>query len=186
MWCSELDNATVYTYSNYSTSDFNSLSALGTLSTATVIIFAVAKPPIAKISNVIGRGQTLALTVVFYILAESVMASAKGIAAYASGQVFYNIGQSGMNVMTVGSRFVDPLQCSTTAMLIIDRQHIIIADITTPRWRGFGLAIPYFPFLITPFISANIVGSVVAPDGIGWRWGIGMFAIRERSLFGSQ
>lgn len=99
--CSELDNATVGTYSNYSTSDFNSLSALGTLSTATVIIFAVAKPPIAKISNVIGRGHTLALTVVLYILAESLMAGAKNIATYAAAQVFYNIGQSGMNVLTV-------------------------------------------------------------------------------------
>lgn len=43
------------------------------------------------------------------------------------------------------------------------------------RWRGFAYAFSYTPFLITPWISAFIVQSVV--DGIGWRWGIGMFAI---------
>ncbi|EFX01082.1 siderochrome-iron transporter [Grosmannia clavigera kw1407] len=146
--------AMIMTLFNYSTSDFNNLSALGTLNTATVIIFAVAKPPIAKISNVIGRGQTLAMTVCFYLLAYILMASAKSIGPYAGGMVFYNIGQSGMNVMT----------------------HIIVADITSPRWRSFGLAICYFPFLITPWVSALIVNSVVSDGGIGWRWGIGMFA----------
>lgn len=108
---SELDNSTVYIYSNYSTSDFDNLSALGTLNTATVIIFAVAKPPIAKISNVIGRGQTLAMTVCFYLLAYILMSSAKSLGPYAGGMVFYNIGQSGMNVMTVRS-FPRPLLSS--------------------------------------------------------------------------
>ena len=106
--CSELDNSTVSIYSNYSTSDFKSLSALGTLNTATVIIFAVAKPPIAKISNVIGRGQTLAMTVCFYLLAYILMSSAKTLGPYAGGLVFYNIGQSGMNVMTVFSFVLCP------------------------------------------------------------------------------
>jgi hypothetical protein len=55
----------------------------------------------------------------------------------------------------------------------------LIADITTPRWRGFALGIAYFPFLITPWVSALIVGQVVGDGGIGWRWGIGMFAIRK-------
>jgi len=43
------------------------------------------------------------------------------------------------------------------------------------RWRGFAYGFSYTPFLVTPWISAFIVQSVV--DGIGWRWGIGMFAI---------
>jgi bifunctional ADP-heptose synthase (sugar kinase/adenylyltransferase) len=71
------------------------------LSTATTIIFAVVKPPIAKISNVIGRGYTLILTISCYLLAYMLMASAKNIGPYAAGLVFYNIGQSGTNVMTV-------------------------------------------------------------------------------------
>ncbi|KAI0477094.1 siderochrome-iron transporter [Xylariaceae sp. FL0804] len=151
----ELDNSTVYVYNNYSTSAFGHLSALGSLSTATTIIFAVVKPPIAKISDVLGRGQTFIFTITCYLVAYMLMASAKSIGPYAAGLVFYNVGQSGTNVMT----------------------NVIVSDITSPRVRGFALAISYFPFLITPWVSALVVGSVVAPDGIGWRWGIGMFAI---------
>jgi MFS family permease len=43
------------------------------------------------------------------------------------------------------------------------------------RWRGFAYGFSYTPFLLTPWVAAFIVQSVV--DGIGWRWGIGMFAI---------
>jgi MFS family permease len=98
---SELDNSTVYTYSNYATSNFSELSALGTLSTATTIIFAVVKPPIAKLSNAIGRGQTFCGTICCYLVAYILMASSKTFGPYAAGMVFYNVGQSGTNVMTV-------------------------------------------------------------------------------------
>ncbi|KAK6826075.1 siderochrome-iron transporter [Apiospora arundinis] len=151
----ELDNSTVYTYKNYSTSAFNQLSTLGTLNTAAVIVFAVVKPPIAKISNVIGRGYTLVFTISCYVLSYILMASAQTIGAYAGGFVLYNIGQSGTNVMT----------------------NIILMDLISPRWRAFAVGFSYFPFLITPWVAALIVASVVAENGIGWRWGIGMFAI---------
>ncbi|KAK6065035.1 Siderophore iron transporter 3-like protein 1 [Seiridium cupressi] len=146
---------TVYVYNNYSTSSFSQLSTLGTLSTATTIIFAVVKPPIAKISNVIGRGYTLVFTISCYLLAYILMASASNIGPYAAGLVFYNVGQSGTNVMT----------------------NVILSDITSPRWRGLAIGLSYFPFLLTPWVSAFIAESVVAENGIGWRWGIGMFAI---------
>ncbi|KAK8093671.1 MFS general substrate transporter [Apiospora hydei] len=151
----ELDNSTVYTYKNYSTSEFNQLSTLGTLNTAAVIVFVVVKPPIAKISNVIGRGYTLVFTVSCYVLSYILMASAQTIGAYVGGFVLYNIGQSGTNVMT----------------------NVILTDLFSPRWRAFAIGFSFFPFLITPWVAALIVGSVVAENGIGWRWGIGMFAI---------
>ncbi|KAK9783831.1 putative Siderochrome-iron transporter [Seiridium cardinale] len=122
----ELDNSTLYVYNNYSTSSFGQLSTLGNLITATTIIFAVVKPPIAKIFNVIGRGYTLIFTISCYLLAY---------------------------------------------------QNVILSDITSPRWRGLAIGLSYFPFLITPWVSAFIAESVVAENGIGWRWGIGMFAI---------
>ncbi|KAK8078467.1 siderochrome-iron transporter [Apiospora saccharicola] len=148
---------TVYTYKNYSTSEFNQLSTLGTLNTSAVIVFAVVKPPIAKISNVIGRGYTLVFTVSCYVLSYILMASARTIGTYAGGFVLYNVGQSGTNVMT----------------------NVILADLFSPRWRAFAFGFSYFPFLITPWVAAFIVASVVAENGIGWRWGIGMFAIRK-------
>lgn len=93
VFASELDNSTVYIYNNYSTSQFNALSKLATLSTATTIIFAVIKPFIAKLSNILGRGQTLMITISFYLLAYILMASSTSINAYAAGMVFYSVGQ---------------------------------------------------------------------------------------------
>lgn len=42
-------------------------------------------------------------------------------------------------------------------------------DITTARQRGFWLAVAYFPFLITCFVSANIAGAMIKHSN--WRWG---------------
>ncbi|KAI1473413.1 major facilitator superfamily domain-containing protein, partial [Daldinia eschscholtzii] len=91
----------------------------------------------------------------FYIVAYIVMSSAKTFNTYAAGSIFYSLGQSSTNLMN----------------------DIIIADLTTARYRAFGIALSFWPFLITPWIAAFIVDSVVAPTGIGWRWGIGMLAI---------
>ncbi|KAJ5732735.1 siderochrome-iron transporter [Penicillium malachiteum] len=149
----ELDNSTVYIYNNYSTSSFNALSKLAALSTAGSVLFAVIKPPIAKLSNVMGRGQTYMMTISLYILSYILMASAKTINTYAAGYIFYVMGQSGTNIMN----------------------DIVISDLSNARWRGFAIGVSFTPYLVTPWVSGFIVDSVV--DGIGWRWGIGMFAI---------
>ncbi|KAI1778739.1 MFS general substrate transporter [Hypoxylon cercidicola] len=151
----ELDNSTVYIYRNYASSEFEELSKLATLSTASTIIFAVAKPPFAKLSNVIGRGGTYLIAIGFYILAYIIMASARTFNAYAAGSIFYSVGQSATNLMN----------------------DVVIADLTTARYRAFGIALSFWPFLITPWTAAFIVDSVTSPTGIGWRWGIGMLAI---------
>ncbi|RDW62587.1 hypothetical protein BP5796_10889 [Coleophoma crateriformis] len=149
----ELDNSTVYNYQQYAASSFNKLSLIATLGTATTIISAVAKPPIAKISDVIGRGETYIFTVCCYVLSYILCAKASSFNMYAAGSVFYAIGQSGTQIL----------------------DQIIISDVSNMRWRGFAYGFSYTPFLVTPWISAFIVQSVI--DGIGWRWGIGMFAI---------
>ncbi|KAK4168223.1 major facilitator superfamily domain-containing protein [Cladorrhinum sp. PSN259] len=149
----ELDNTTISAYTNYSMSEFNALSALGSLFTASIIAYAAVKVPVAKLSDVIGRGYTLAITVSMFIVSYILMASASGAAMYAAGNIVYRIGQSGTNIMV----------------------NVVISDITTLRQRGLALATFYFPYLITPWVSGFIVESVV--HGIGWRWGIGMFSI---------
>lgn len=152
---SEIDNTTLYIYKNYSTSAFNAVAVIGSLGTAKVVIFAAVKPPLAKISNVIGRGKTYLITMSFYILSYILMASSSTLSVYITGSVFYTIGQSGTNILN----------------------DIIISDITTARWRAFAIALSFSPFLITTWCAAFIVDSVVSENGIGWRWGIGMLAI---------
>ncbi|KAL4894902.1 putative transporter [Aspergillus ambiguus] len=149
----ELDNSTVGTYRNFATSDFDQLPMLATLNTAASIITAVCKPPIAKVSDVLGRAEAYLITLVIYILSYVLCASSKSFNTYAGGYVLYSVGTAG------------------TAIL----NSTVISDLSSMRWRGFVYNILYVPFLITPWISAFIVESVI--NGIGWRWGIGMFAI---------
>lgn len=135
---------------NYAPSTFNALSQKATLTTAATIVAAVAKPPIAKISDIIGRAPTYCFTISCYVLAYILTAASQNFATYGVGIIVYAIGQTGTNILN----------------------DIIISDISSARWRTFALSISFFPFLIMPWVSALIVDAVV--DGIGWRWGIGM------------
>ncbi|EAW16883.1 putative siderochrome-iron transporter [Aspergillus fischeri NRRL 181] len=153
LYAGELDNSTVSTYRNFAASEFGQLSMLATLNTVTSIVAAVSKPPIAKLSDVLGRAETYIITVTCYVLSYILCASARSLDTYAGGCVLYALGQSGTSILNA----------------------IVISDISSMRWRGFVYNILYLPFLVTPWISAFIIESVV--NGIGWRWGIGMFAI---------
>ncbi|KAF2761839.1 siderochrome-iron transporter [Pseudovirgaria hyperparasitica] len=147
----ELDNTTVYVYQNYAPSEFNALSQKATLSTAGVIVAAVAKPPVAKISDVIGRAQTYCITISCYILGYILCSASRNFGTYAGGIIFYAIGQTGTNVLN----------------------DIVLSDLSSTRWRSFALSISFFPFLVIPFVAGLICDSVV--HAIGWRWGIGMY-----------
>lgn len=95
----ELDNSTVYNYQQYAASSFDKLSFIAALGTAQTIISAVVKPPIAKISDVIGRGETYIFTICCYILSYILCAKASTFNMYAAGSVFYAIGQSGTQIL---------------------------------------------------------------------------------------
>jgi MFS family permease len=150
---SEMDHTVLYNCQNYAASDFGQIPSLGALQTAGTIIIAVMKPPIAKISDVAGRVETYICVVLLYIISYILCATAPSFEQYAGGYVIYSIGATGMQILN----------------------QIIVADITTSRWRGLANGLINLPFMIIPWISAFIVESAL--DTIGWRWGIGMFAI---------
>ncbi|KAL0570723.1 hypothetical protein V5O48_011242, partial [Marasmius crinis-equi] len=87
----------------------------------------------------------------FYVLGYIVIASAKRVEAVAGGIVIYAV--SGLQLLT----------------------QIIIADITTLKWRGLVSGLVSLPFCVNAFIGANVVDGVMSH--VGWRWGYGMFAI---------
>ena len=64
----ELDNATLYNYQPYATSAFNKQSLLAALQTMGSVVTAAAKPPIAKLSDVIGRAEAYCICVTFYVI----------------------------------------------------------------------------------------------------------------------
>ncbi|THH07782.1 hypothetical protein EW145_g3143 [Phellinidium pouzarii] len=79
-----------------------------------------------------------------------VIASAQRIGTIAGGIVVYAVG----------------LQLLT---------QIIIADLTTLKWRALVSSLTSLPFVINGFIGPNIATAVL--ERSGWRWGYGMFAI---------
>lgn len=50
---------------------------------------------------------------------------------------------------------------------------IIIADITTLKWRGLVSSLTSTPFIINAFVGANISTGVL--QHAGWRWGCACF-----------
>lgn len=52
---------------------------------------------------------------------------------------------------------------------------VVLADVTTLRYRAFASGLLSMPFVINTWISAEIAEGVLS--GGGWRWGYGMFAI---------
>ncbi|KAG6830481.1 hypothetical protein H0H92_000488 [Tricholoma furcatifolium] len=149
-----LDGQTTYTYLSYAASEFEDHTLISTIQVAQSMInpsnaflVAVGKPVIAKIADVTSRG--IAYTIVRYI----VIASAKNIETVAGGIILYAIGYTGLQLLT----------------------QIIIADITTLKWRGLVSSLISLPFIVNAFIGANVSASIIAHAG--WRWGYGMFAI---------
>ncbi|KAJ7097775.1 drug:h+ antiporter [Mycena belliarum] len=148
-----LDGTTTYTYLAYATSEFGGHSLLGPIQVAQGIIIAVGKPVIAKVADVGSRGTAYCGVLIFYMLGYSIIATAENIQAVAAGIVLYAIGYTGLQLLT----------------------QVVIADITTLKWRGLVLSLNSFPFLINAFIGSNISAAII--ENAGWRWGYGMFVI---------
>ncbi|PPQ72102.1 hypothetical protein CVT26_006880 [Gymnopilus dilepis] len=148
-----LDGTTTYNYLAFATSSFGHHSLISTIQVAQSIIIAVGKPIIAKIADVTSRGTAFFVVLVFYVIGYIIIASAKSVNAIAGGIILYAIGYTGLQLLT----------------------QIIIADITTLKWRGLVSGLISLPFIINAFVGSNIATNVL--NGAGWRWGYGMFAI---------
>ncbi|KAF5368687.1 hypothetical protein D9615_010309 [Tricholomella constricta] len=148
-----LDGTTTYTYLYFAASEFKGHSLISPIQVAQSIIIAVGKPIVAKIADVKSRGTAYAVVLVFYVVGYIVIASARNVETVAGGIILYAIGYTGLQLLT----------------------QIIIADITTLKWRGLVSSLMSLPFIINAFIGANVSAAVIS--GAGWRWGYGMFAI---------
>ncbi|KAL1747554.1 major facilitator superfamily domain-containing protein [Schizophyllum fasciatum] len=148
-----LDGQTTYTYLAYATSSLGDHGLLATVQTAQAIIIACGKPVVAKLADVSSRGSAFLFVLVFYVVGYIVIASAHSIETICGGIILYAVGYTGLQLLT----------------------QIIIADITTLKWRGLVSSLISAPFIINAFVGSNISAQVVGRSG--WRWGYGMFAI---------
>ncbi|KAF8640180.1 hypothetical protein AX16_010235 [Volvariella volvacea WC 439] len=148
-----LDGTTTYNYLAFAVSFFGAHSFIGPVQTAQSIIVAVGKPVIAKIADVGSRGTAYVMVLIFYVVGYIVIASAQNHQTVGGGIIIYAVGYTGLQLLT----------------------QVIIADITTLKWRGLVSGLMSLPFVINAFVGSNISTWFLTHST--WRWGYGMFAI---------
>lgn len=107
----------------------------------------------AKISNVFGRLEAFSISILLYVLGYIQQAGANSIKAFASAQIFYSAGETGLQILI----------------------QIFIADTTNLTWRAFFSSLVDLPFLFTVWVGPIIAGSITSHTT--WRWGYGIWAI---------
>ena len=60
-----------------------------------------------------------------------------------------------------------PTDCQNSGLQLLTS--VIVADITTLKWRGLVSGLTSAPFIINAFVGANVADQVYTRSG--WRWG---------------
>ncbi|PKI83616.1 hypothetical protein MVES1_002599 [Malassezia vespertilionis] len=146
-----LDSMSFTLYLNYACSEFNALSSMGTVMIVQQLVRAVAKPPFARLSDLLGRILTLVLVLVLYALGYAVMASAASFNMLLWGMIIQSFGMTGVQVLL----------------------SIIIADTTSVQWRGLLIATVNVPYLVNFALTGPLVEFVLRTSG--WRFGLALW-----------
>ncbi|KAF5864390.1 hypothetical protein ETB97_007727 [Aspergillus alliaceus] len=128
-------------------------SLISTVLVVQNVVNAVIKPPMAKIADVFGRFEAFCVCILIYVLGYIQMAASTNVQTYASAQIFYSAGSTGLQIL----------------------QQVFIADSSSLLNRAFLALLPEFPFLVTVWIGPAIADAVIHYSS--WRWGYGMWSI---------
>ncbi|KAJ0166595.1 Siderophore iron transporter mirB [Colletotrichum tanaceti] len=148
--------------SPFVTSSFASHSLTATTGVMSTLIAGLIKLPLAKILDTWGRPQGLGLMLISWVLGFIMMAACKNVETYAAAQVFYAVGSQGISY------------CIT----------IFIADTSSLKSRALMLSFATSPYIFTTWAAGPITNSILKKDGIGWRWGMGMWSIVAPAVVG--
>ena len=107
----------------------------------------------AKVADVFGRLEGFSISVLLCVLGYIQMAVSQNVQTYASAQIFYSAGATGLQIL----------------------QQIFIADTSDLLNRALLSSLPDTPFLVTVWIGAPIAAAILSTTT--WRWGYGMWAI---------
>lgn len=143
------------TYIPYVTSSFNTHSLLTTANVVDRIARIIAYPVIARLSDVFGRAKGFSIATFFILISYVMTAASNNIQTYVASEIFGAIGDVGYLIM----------------------QQVFIADTTSLRNRGFWASIPETVSTIPSLYIGTIIAENVLKNGVGWRWGYGMWAI---------
>ncbi|KAK6348168.1 hypothetical protein TWF718_005981 [Orbilia javanica] len=148
-----LESQTTYLYSSYALSGFGYHSLLSTVSIVTGVMYAVVKPPMAKVADVFGRFEAFVFAILLFVIGYIMLAASNSVQTYAGAQVFYAAGSTGLIIL----------------------QQVFVADTTDLLNRALFSSIPDLPFLWTVWAGPEVGAAVL--KGTTWRWGYGMWAI---------
>ncbi len=137
----------------YVTSAFAQHSLTPTVGILSSVIGGVTNLTLAKILDVFGRPQGYLVCIVIATVGLIMMAACNNVEAYAAAQVFYTVGNNG-------------LQYSLS---------VFVADTSSLRNRGLMQAFAGSPNLITCWLAGPISSGYL--NGPGWRWCFGTFTI---------
>jgi MFS family permease len=107
----------------------------------------------AKLADVFGRLEAFCISVLLCVLGYIQMAASQNVQTYASAQIFYSAGSTGLQIL----------------------QQVFIADTSDFLNRALFSSLPDSPFLVTVWIGPAIAAAILA--GSSWRWGYAMWAI---------
>lgn len=139
--------------SPYVTSGFAQHSLTPTVGVLSSVIGGVTNLTLAKILDVFGRPQGYASCIFLATVGLIMMAACNNVEAYAAAQVFFTVGNNG-------------LQYSLS---------VFVADTSSLRNRGLMQAFASSPYMITCWLAGPISSAYL--KGPGWRWCFGTFAI---------
>ncbi|BCS30258.1 siderochrome-iron transporter MirC [Aspergillus puulaauensis] len=152
-FCTSLEGQTIMSLSAYATSSFSKHSLISTVLVVQNVVNAVIKPPMAKIADVFGRFEAFCLSILIYVLGYIQMAASTNVQTYASAQIFYAAGSTGLQIL----------------------QQVFIADSSSLLNRALLALLPEMPFLVTVWIGPTIADAIL--QATSWRWGYGMWSI---------
>ncbi|KAL4806433.1 siderophore iron transporter mirC [Aspergillus unguis] len=152
-FCTSLEGQTLMSLSAYATSAFSKHSLISTVLVVQNVVNAVVKPPMAKVADVFGRFEAFCVSILIYVLGYIQMAASSNVQTYASAQIFYAAGSTGLQIL----------------------QQVFIADSSSLLNRALLALLPELPFLVTVWIGPTIADAVLA--NTSWRWGYGMWSI---------
>lgn len=148
-----LDSMSFNLYLNYACSEFQALSSVGTVMIAQQLVRAISKPPLAHLADALGRITTLATCMVLYAGGYAVMAFAQSFQQLVLGTIIQSLGATGVGVL----------------------QAVIMADTSSPQWRGFVIGLVNLPYLLNFALTGPLVDATLRAGG--WRLGFSMWVV---------
>ncbi|KAL2137179.1 hypothetical protein VTI74DRAFT_7726 [Chaetomium olivicolor] len=147
-----LEGQVTYSLAAFAVSSFNNHSLLSTVYVVQGVVNAVIKPPMAKIADVFGRLEAFCISILLCVLGYIMMAASTNVQTYASAQIFYSAGSTGLQIL----------------------QQVFIADTSDFLNRALLSSLPDSPFLITVWIGPAIAAAILSYSS--WRVGYAIWA----------